>query len=292
MDELGKKGIRTLGVSSDGDTRLLSAMCENVSSRIIAHTTQDTIHILTKMRTRLLRGYLHLQLGDQVATGNHLKILLRNVPKTYHGLIRTSLSLEDKQNFASVEKIMSQRVKSNLTQHVPHSDATAMYLQLMTNINESFNADLPPLERIYKIWFVVYFFRIWYIWLDSQQKYKLSENFITLHTLKCIELNAHALVDLTIELKDTPDLYQPTEWNSQSCEHFFRRLRSMGTTNYTKINFSLYEVFHQIGRLEIMNDILHANLNNANIVFPKLLSESHEHTIYYGNRKYQTKSTR
>lgn len=43
----------------------------------------------------------------------------------------------------------------------------------------------------------------------------------------------------------------------------------MGTINYTKINFTLLELLHLIGRVELMNDIMHIKLADADVFFPR-----------------------
>lgn len=40
---------------------------------------------------------------------------------------------------------------------------------------------------------------------------------------------------------------------------------SMGTINYTKINFTLLELIHLVGRVELMNDIMHFKLADSDV---------------------------
>lgn len=56
-----------------------------------------------------------------------------------------------------------------------------------------------------------------------------------------------------------PHLFIPYLFSSQPCEHIFRTMRSMGTVNYTKINFNLNELFHLISRFEMVNTITSSN---------------------------------
>lgn len=49
----------------------------------------------------------------------------------------------------------------------------------------------------------------------------------------------------------------------------FRKVRSMGTTNYTKVNFTLLELMHLVGRIEIMNDIVYFKLADIDVKFPR-----------------------
>lgn len=61
----------------------------------------------------------------------------------------------------------------------------------------------------------------------------------------------------------------PTLFNSQPNEETFRQLRSMGTINFTKINFTLLELFHLVGRVELQNDIVYIKLADKGVSFPR-----------------------
>lgn len=66
-----------------------------------------------------------------------------------------------------------------------------------------------------------------------------------------------------------PNLFIPYLLSSQPCEESFRQMRSMGTMNYTKINFTLLELFNLVGRIELQNDIMYSKLSNSNVIFPR-----------------------
>lgn len=87
----------------------------------------------------------------------------------------------------------------------------------------------------------------------------------------CIEINAKNLIRLIRKLRNLNlgELFIPHLFASQPCEQTFRQLRSMGTINFTKINFSMLEVIHMIGRVEIQNDIIYSKLANTGISFPQ-----------------------
>lgn len=63
-------------------------------------------------------------------------------------------------------------------------------------------------------------------------------------------------------------LFLPTIFDSQTVEKAFRQLRSMGTVDYTRINFTLYDLLHMIGRIEVQNDIAYFKLSEGNVSFP------------------------
>lgn len=66
-----------------------------------------------------------------------------------------------------------------------------------------------------------------------------------------------------------PELFLPHLFSSQPCEETFRQMTSMGSVNYTKINFTLLELFHSVGRIELQNDIVYSKLANMDINFPR-----------------------
>lgn len=102
-------------------------------------------------------------------------------------------------------------------------------------------------------------------------QYNTTENFITSNLYSCVELNAHNLVALVVYLRNRnkPELFVPVLYNSQPCEESFRQMRSMGTINYTKINFSLLDLFHLVGRIELQKDIVYSKLSAYDISFPR-----------------------
>lgn len=68
---------------------------------------------------------------------------------------------------------------------------------------------------------------------------------------------------------NAPHMFLLPIFDSQTCEKTFRQLRSMGTVNFTKINFSLYEIFHMIGRIELQNHIAYFKLSEKNVLYKR-----------------------
>lgn len=68
--------------------------------------------------------------------------------------------------------------------------------------------------------------------------------------------------------QDAPHLFIPTLFDSQTCERAFRQFRAMGTMQFTKINFSLFELLHMVGRIEVLNDIAYFKLANEAVSLP------------------------
>lgn len=151
----------------------------NVIQRLIRQQIcfQDTIHIGTKLRNRLLNSSNVLCIGDKVVTIVHIKILLESVPKEVHALVQSDIYPEDRQNYKSLEKLMEDRVLNAMQIHVADSEATRMYLKICKHITSSFtNTTFKPIDRIQSIWFALYFLRCWRKSLISRDGYSLEEN--------------------------------------------------------------------------------------------------------------------
>lgn len=242
---------------------------------------QDATHAGLKFRTCFLRSYAALPMGTKLASVAHLKILIRDVPKKVHGLVHSDVSPVDKQNFRSLEKCMSTRTRNALRTYVPDSEATELFLKLCSEVTSSLmNHDITPYERIEMIFHAIFFLRIWRKWI-LKSRYKLRENFITSNAYLCTELNGGNLLKLIRKFRNEnkPELFLTTLFDSQACERAFRQFRSMGTPNFTKINFPLLELLHMVKRIEVQNEILYSKLPQ-DIRLPKLERKRQTTKIY------------
>lgn len=270
---LCRYGIELAGKSTDGDPRCLSAMVYEASlpKEIRIKTTQDPTHIGTKTRNRLLKNDINLPMGIYKVSIDHLKTLINNTQKSVHGLTFSDVFPVDRMNYHSFDKIIQERVLNALEQRVPNSNATIQYLKTFRDIIDSYlKFDLTPLERVLSIWRGAYFLRIWRAFIDKSSHYTTTENFVTYNVFTSVQMNAMTLNELIKMFRDsnTPDQFLPTLFDSQTCERIFRTFRSMGTSNYTKINFSLLELIHMIGRVEVESDIKYCKLNFNGIELP------------------------
>lgn len=273
-------GIEVAGFSADGDGRLLNTM--RYHSKFDSPLTnewfhikdspicflQDIVHIGTKLRNRLLKTVTVLLIGSKIASVAHLKILINTVPKSVHELVYTDICPDDRQNYSSLKKIMEPKVRTALADFVKDSEATIEYIRICAEITSSlYDDNLSPLERVFNIWRSTFFLRAWRISVQNS----LGQNFLTQNAYSCIELNAKNLIILIKKFRDggLKKYFLPIIFNSQTCESFFRKVRSMGTMNYTRINFTILELMHLIGRVEIMNDIMYFQLNNVDVYFPR-----------------------
>lgn len=251
----------------------------NINNEQDLSVVQDPTHLGGKMRNRTLKPSIYMPMGQKQVSVGHLKILIDTVSKDIHGLVRSDVLPEDKQNFRSFEKVTDTRVLNALNKYVADSEATVMYLKISRQMTSAFMVpDLNPQERISRIWHALYFLRAWRTWIKSfdqcenSQKLSLEKNFISDNAFTCAELNAYNLLHLICKFKDanTPELFLPTLFQSQACEETFRDWRSMTSINWTRINFSLLELIHLTGRIELRNDIVHFQFPNQEVCFPRV----------------------
>lgn len=260
-----------MGISSDGDPRLLSAMVYENSLLNGIRVTQDTIHTCGKGRNRLLKPNIKLPMGSHQVSIEHLRQLVKNVQKSVHGLTFGDIFPIDRMNYGSFEKMVKDRVIIALRNRIPNSEGTVRYLLTFRDIADSFlNFNLTPLERLFLMYRSLFFLRIWRSFIKESNRYKLSENFLTYNTYMCVEINARNLLLIMKECRDRDahDTFLPALFDSQGCENIFRIFRSMGTTQNTKINFNLLELIYLIGRLEVQQDISYCKLNMDGIKMP------------------------
>ena len=64
--------------------------------------SQDCVHLLAKMRTRLLSPSNILVLGNETACRAHIQQVLTEFPKEQHKLTERIISNKDKQNYSSI----------------------------------------------------------------------------------------------------------------------------------------------------------------------------------------------
>lgn len=289
-EELNTLGIIVVSFSSDSDPRYNAAMrylsmigCKSViiesawfkcGKTSCPFFIQDTTHIATKMRNFFLRTLENnrlLPFGDHFIQLKHLFDLLVNFKKDIHLLTATTLNPVDRQNFASVQKMCHVRVTNLLKAEILNSEATVIFLEMVRDIIESFmNPDLMPLERIRKIWYPLFIIRIWRYFIINRREYKLKENFLTSNCYACVELNAHGLVQIMLELQKIgkEELFIPTLFSSQQCESTFRQLRSFTSTYSTITNCTVKEALSRITKIQMQNDIAHST--SPDLIYPRL----------------------
>lgn len=284
---LREKGIKIDNFASDGDSRSLKVMkfkselgihdnaflnCQWYSCGSSYETTytQDPHHIGTKTRNRITKVSRRTPIGSKIISISHLTYLIDNVSKDRHLLTPHLINPKDRQNFASVERICSPSVISCLLEHVPDSEGTATFLKALNYSIYSFiDVAMTPSERVYKMWYAVFFFRGWRSWLLKSEKYTLKESFISANCYTCIELNGHTLVKQILKARyDKTYEFMPCKQGSQPCEGMFRQVRSMSSTFSTVVNCSMIDILHRIRKIQLQSDIVHNY--EGKIKFPRV----------------------
>ena len=205
LKECNMRGIRVIGVSADGDSRLLSTMrlsskLQSVKADIDFNVSQlqepnqstlpsawsnwfslqqfsgmvlvqDTVHLGVKLKSRLLTHSQILPLGSYSAELSHLSMLQASFQKEQHNLRYKDLDHQDRQNFNAVVRIIDEKVLTLLGEFAD-AKGTKHYLNATRSIIESFmNKNLTPLKRIEEAWFALFFFRYWRQWILSRKEY-------------------------------------------------------------------------------------------------------------------------
>ena len=274
--ELGRRGINIISFGADGAGPFLKAMVDN--SRLFSSVSgtgipsewsffvtsylpnmpfycQDTVHILAKLRTKLVTESNLLEIGTETACWAHLQYLVKNEPKSVHGLTVRCIDQKDKQNFESVSFLVSDKVLQSLETCKQRTKGTIFYLKLMRNIRDAFlNKALSPIHRIYLMWKTIFVERIWQTWLEESGPSQ-TEYFITPNAYTYIEINGHLMVNIALKVAsgDLPkESLRFWKTGSQSCESMFRLLRSMTPTFSTIINFTLRGMLDRLHKLSFI----------------------------------------
>lgn len=292
--DLKRVGIAVLTFSSDSATPYNAAMrylshlgsttnflqaewfsCGNTNNGPPFYV-QDMVHIGTKSRNFLLRTILDRKIvpfGSQNIAIKYLFELLLKFPKDMHELTPTVLNPNDRQNFDSVRRITHPKV-IDLLKRIKNSEATAHFLEMIGGIIDSYlDPDLFPLDRIRKIWYAIFVFRIWKKYISKSKKYKVDDNFLTANCYSCIELNGHSLVQLMLYLKEngTEEQFLPQLFGSQQCESTFRQLRSLTSTYSTVTNCTVKEALSRVNKIQFQNEVMH--LTSSKFHYPRLASK-------------------
>ena len=288
--ELKKRGIGVISNGADGAGPFLKAMTITTSLFCVGGgnvpldwtfylmpklqqsgmCSQDIVHLLAKLRTRLLMPSNVIIMGNEVACLGQLQQLLKRFDKSRHNLTQQVLKNKDKQNYKSIETLLKEDVVEALEDlgSIMSTKETVTYLWLMRNIQIAFlDKSISPIERLSLMWQTVFFMRIWRKWLCNND-HSLSDHFVTQNVYVCTELNGHMLLNTVYNVivgvlpKEALRI-----WNcgSQGCEQVFRLLRSMTPTFSTVVNFSMKGVLERTHKLNFLASIE----ASEEIVFPR-----------------------
>lgn len=287
-----QNGIEVLGISSDGDLKLMKAMrikMELPTAEVDIHhkyyikgfkakilpklvCVQDTPHTGNKLRVKLCDTTDVHAMGNFSAVAGDLHLLVERETKDYHHLQELDLTGKDKMSFGATMRVCHPRIWKLLKEHVPGSDGTQIYLKVIFfSMQAMLSTNLNSLERIYCLWYSIYFLRIWHVWL-IENGYKVSESFITKNAYECLELNGHGLLNLVFKSMEEGSLELfPWLYSSQACEGFFRNLRSLCSTFSTVVNVSVLGALRRIKQIQLLSEILAFGFDKLEhkIIFPR-----------------------
>lgn len=217
-------------------------------------TINDPTHLATKMFWKLMKD--PPLLGMYRASAEDIRTVIKDHRKNLHFGPGIITDVVDVMNFTRVAPVCCESFIKLLT--LPEHQGTKFYLTLIQYVIDAYiDPTLTPMERIRKAWYVVLFCREWRIYVEMCKDTKVKDDFITSNAFNCIELNAHNLIKFLMICRETnhPEMFLVHLLSSQDCEAFFRILRSLGTTNYTVINFTMDELLHKIRRVLKMSHI-------------------------------------
>ncbi|CAF3303165.1 unnamed protein product [Rotaria sp. Silwood2] len=334
------RNVRVLGYATDGDPKYLRAM--RLASNFFVKTQTldicndkllftvkipstwsswyflgqsqlfiflpDGTHLCTKIRNRVLSKHVQLKMGSYKVSIKHLYDLIKNTNKFDHNLSKSDLNTHDKQNFTSCQRISSDNVL-NLLMINDQWKATYNYMLILNLLIMTYTqSKISLLDRIFYAWVVVFYVRLWRIWLritkqtrkSSVKINKISNEqsyFITSNALISIELNAHSLIYLYLLIEhgilpqsvaDNVHLF-----SSQHCENIFRDARSLSGIYSTRINFTIKQFLKRIDKLNALTELKQFESTNEydKIIFPvhhkikKLIDDTgstiNEKSIYF-----------
>jgi hypothetical protein len=237
---------------------------------------QDGIHLCTKMRNRLLSKNANLKMGSYNVSMKHLHQLIKTTNKIDHNLSKSDLNVRDRQNFSSCQRISDDKVLTMLLFNEQYK-ATYNYLLILNLLIMAYtNRHVSLSTRIYYAWIVLFFIRLWRIWLHLTKRKRKSTTkntksgdqyyFITSNALLSIEINAHCLIYiyLLIEQKLVPESLADSIhiFSSQPCENVFRDARALSGVYSTKINFTMKQFLKRINKLNALTELKQFELTN------------------------------
>ena len=232
---------------------------------------QDFVHLLAKMRTRLLLPSNILVLGNETACSTHMNLVVNEFSKEEHGLSIRSIDIKDKQNYSSIELMLKDGVFQCLRKlgKKINTSGTILYLNLMKNIRDAFlDKSISPRERLYLSWKTLFFIRVWRVWL-KRNGYNELDHFVSGNVYVCVELNSHMLLNLIYNVVKgifPPESLRTWLSGSQGCEETFRMLRSMTPTFSTIVNFSIKGIIQRIHKLNHLSSVE----SSESIIFPRV----------------------
>ena len=234
-------------------------------------------------------------MGDYVVSTNHLRQVLLNLSKLFHGLVSSDLNPRDHQNYASCWRISRDEVIRSLD-CFDASKATLIYVKLLRAVIDAYVEKSTTLvDRVFHAWTAVFISRLWLTWIDKMGKRNLDnllrkyikkydepdieiknscqQYYLTQQAIYSIELNAHSLIYLillVLERKLPSEVLAVEHFHSQSCESTFRAARAFSSGCSSGVNFTIAQFLSLIDKLSFYQKIKTENeeANSPFLRFP------------------------
>lgn len=240
---------------------------------------QDPIHLLQKMKMRLIQTGVDIWMGKYLVTNNHVQSVLKGKKFTLvdHGLswgdVQNSDKTRDKMNFGSTNKLLKLKVLECL-ETVEGSEGTVQFIKLMMMLKEAFMKHETTIEmRIYNAIYCLSFLRRWR--QDIVDKGLPVSSFITSNAFTCIELNVAFLARMVRDgLGDAIVMC-----SSQVCEEFFRTLRATSTWGLTQVNMTVKEAMLNISKFQALMDVVFFLHTEEGINFKEAFAQQSSTTL-------------
>ena len=122
---------------------------------------QDHIHLVTKVRNRLLSETASMSINNNTIDISHLFHIIENYGKMDHNLVKSDIVPHDRQNYSSCIKITSDDVLNLLNE--TNAKSTYIYLYLLKLIIITYvKSGTDILTRLYYGWVVTFCYRMWW----------------------------------------------------------------------------------------------------------------------------------
>lgn len=206
-----------------------------------------------------------LKVGTGLASRSCLLQFLEHVGKPIAGVSKSQLiNDKDRMDYEIAAKVCHPKFISEL--NGPSEQGTKWYLELMRDTGVAFiSTTTEPRERILCAWRVNFAIRMWKQLLSERQpkaqdesefRPTVKDNFISPNLGTCVELNGQGLLTLHNKCRDRsrPDLFVPSELNSQPCESTFRTYRSLTGARSTIVNMDMMEVMQRYRKFSVIEN--------------------------------------
>ena len=98
------------------------------SMKVNGLCAQDHVHLLAKLRFRLLGPSNLIQLGAEIGCPSHLRKVCNDLPKKHHGLTKQVMDNKDKQNYVSIPILVGDDLKECLLKWLVFTQLERLYI--------------------------------------------------------------------------------------------------------------------------------------------------------------------